>query len=100
MLSNRARPDLLRHLAKLRGWERQVPERARRFHSVRRDLEARVSNLESRWWQFWIADDELEHLAQNTAANGRYGSSALVPTATENPSSSASRTPSNVSRGS
>jgi len=62
MLSNKARPDLQKHQLKLRDWEKEVPERARRFHSVRQDLEARVSSLVSRWWQFWIADDELERL--------------------------------------
>jgi ABC-type transporter Mla MlaB component len=59
MLSAKARPELATLTARLREWETAVPDRARRFHAVRRDLEKRIQSALS-VWRPWIADEIVE----------------------------------------
>lgn len=55
MRSSKARPQLDALVTQLRSWEATVPERARRFHIVRRDLESEIGKSFP-FWKPWIAD--------------------------------------------
>lgn len=59
MLSAKARPELATLTARLREWGTTVPDRARRFHTLRRDLEKRLQNALP-VWRPWISDEEVE----------------------------------------
>lgn len=66
MRSSKARPELDALVARLRSWEATVPERARRFHIVQRELATEIGAAFS-FWKPWIADAVVQRYRDRVA---------------------------------
>ncbi len=60
MRVTRARPQLDTLVRRLREWESAIPQRARRFHAIRAELERGIREASPAWWSLWISDDVVE----------------------------------------
>lgn len=59
MRHTKARPQLEGLLAETRGWAAAVPERARRFHAVRRELDVQIGDALP-FWKPWISNEDVD----------------------------------------